>query len=457
MRRSSRLLQVPLCLVGVHFLLHLAHSLHGCVSVAFARLPRATPLPPQIVSDVPGTWAYDTMSRRVREEIVEKVVIGDNAGAAPFEAVKVEINALRDELSNAGSTALTHVPEAGGGPDLAAWRAIMEPHVTKGDTWLSAPWCVTEFYLYRRIAGILRYWSSGFDPFAKAKGAGLRSAVGSLDALAPRVLPVMASGDASGLFLSIALWGNRMDLSLWPAGANVASVAGAFQAVLDAAQEQLLADDTAAVEARLQALRARGGGIVDLIVDNAGFELCTDMLLADHLVASGAAKQVRFRVKHHPTFVSDALEVDVRSHIDELVAGGGDSARLARRWRQHLESGAWTLHADHFWAMPPAMWEMPEPLYQELASSSALAVVKGDANYRRVLGDRPWPLDTPFADVASYWPCPVLCLRTLKAELGCGMAKPLTDRAAAADPNWLVNGRWGVVQHFGPDEPAATR
>lgn len=388
------------------------------------------------------------MSRRVREEIIEKIVIRDNLGIASFEAAREGIEALCAELQSAGETPLTHVPEAGGGPDLEEWRSIMAPHVDAAETWLSAPWAVTEFYVYRRLAALLRYFENGIDPFAKAKAAGLGSALGSLEALAPKVIPVIDQADAGALFISIALWGNRMDLSLWPAGTNIASVEGAFQAVLDAATQQLLSDDTAAVEAHLASLRAGGGGVVDLIVDNAGFELCTDMLLADYLVTSGAAKTVRFRVKHHPTFVSDVIAADVLNHVQTLAAAeeGSKTAELAKRWQAHLASGAWTLHGDHFWAQPPPMWEMPEVLYQELSDTSNLAVVKGDANYRRVLGDRYWPLDTPFADIASSWPCPVVCLRALKAELGCGMPKAETDRAAAADSRWLVSGAWGVVQ-----------
>ena len=49
------------------------------------RLPRKTPMPPPIRSNVPETWAYDTMSRRVREEILDKVVYGDNEPALDGE------------------------------------------------------------------------------------------------------------------------------------------------------------------------------------------------------------------------------------------------------------------------------------------------------------------------------------------------------------------------------------
>jgi Damage-control phosphatase ARMT1-like domain len=55
------------------------------------------------------------------------------------------------------------------------------------------------------------------------------------------------------------------------------------------------------------------------------------------------------------------------------------------------------------------------------SGSSAMVFVKGDANYRRLLGDRTWPLDTPFGDVVSYFPVPVCALRTLKAEVSCYM------------------------------------
>jgi hypothetical protein len=46
----------------------------------------------------------------------------------------------------------------------------------------------------------------------------------------------------------------------------------------------------------------------------------------------------------------------------------------------------------------------------------------------------------------SYFPTTLCALRTLKAELGCGMVPAQTARAAALDPAWMVNGRFGVIQ-----------
>mmetsp|Transcript_26327 Transcript_26327/g.81994 ORF Transcript_26327/g.81994 Transcript_26327/m.81994 type:complete len:117 (-) Transcript_26327:162-512(-) len=92
------------------------------------------------------------------------------------------------------------------------------------------------------------------------------------------------------------------------------------------------------------------------------------------------------------------------------------------------------------------MWDMPRALAERLHKHK-LVVVKGDANYRRLLGDRPWPLDTDFDEVCGYFPTRLLALRALKAEVGLGLSAEAQERAEAADPNWLTNGKFGVVQY----------
>ena len=86
-----------------------------------------------------------------------------------------------------------------------------------------------------------------------------------------------------------------MDLSIWPADAANADI-DAFSSILESASENLLHDDFDKLADHCDSLRARGGGNVDIIVDNAGFELITDLALAQYLVQAGVAKKVRFQV-----------------------------------------------------------------------------------------------------------------------------------------------------------------
>lgn len=91
---------------------------------------------------------------------------------------------------------------------------------------------------------------------------------------------------------------------------------------------------------------------------------------------------------------------------------------------------------------------MPVDLYAEL-SRSDLLVSKGDANYRRWLGDRYWPFTTSFADIVAYRPVPLLALRVIKAEQLAGLGEGRQEQLDRLDPDWLYNGRWGVIQFVG--------
>ena len=216
------------------------------------------PLPPMLLSNEPGTWAHDTMSRRVRTEILGREVLEANAEVLEtMPEAKARLLELDAELAAAATTPLRHV--GGSGPDLETWRSLMGEYVDAGKTWLDAPWLVTEFYLYRRVMEALDYFGQAegqpVDPFAASKARGLESAFASMEALAPKVLATVEKGcvaDASGsfaasmaekgpfpeeelevglrLFTLISLWGNRMDLSLWPAGSD-GNVADAFGCV----------------------------------------------------------------------------------------------------------------------------------------------------------------------------------------------------------------------------------
>jgi Damage-control phosphatase ARMT1-like domain len=77
-------------------------------------------------------------------------------------------------------------------------------------------------------------------------------------------------------------------------------------------------------------------------------------------------------------------------------------------------------------------------------------VVKGDANYRRLLGDRVTPISFPFCEAMSYWPAEVhlIALRTCKAPLAVGITdEGLKLAEASGCVDWRNEGKCGVLQY----------
>ena len=151
-----------------------------------------------------------------------------------------------------------------------------------------------------------------------------------------------------------------------------------------------------------------------------GYELVSDILLGYVLIKTGVAKEVIFHTKGHPTFVSDATTADSVSTISFLSSAKRDSGEafaavnaLAEELNEFVCDGRFRFTEDLFWCQPTAFWDMPAHIQSRLAGS-CLCVVKGDANYGRLLGEREWPMDKPASEVLTYWPVPVCALRTLK-------------------------------------------
>ena len=95
---------------------------------------------------------------------------------------------------------------------------------------------------------------------------------------------------------------------------------------------------------------------------------------------------------------SDALAKDVMATCDYVESLGGPCVSVGRRWREHIAEGRWELKEVFYWAQPQPFWDMPAEVTTDL-QQSAMVFVKGDANYRRLLGDCEWELTTPFATV----------------------------------------------------------
>ena len=79
----------------------------------------------------------------------------------------------------------------------------------------------------------------------------------------------------------------RCDLSI-SAGSRQ-SASGDSILSLEGLADKILVNQT---EAAWLALHQAAGGLVDIVMDNAGYELFTDLCLADFLIASNMATQV---------------------------------------------------------------------------------------------------------------------------------------------------------------------
>lgn len=340
------------------------------------------PLPAPLCSDVPGTWAFATMSDRIRTDILARIFRENDF--SPLALSRLE--SLHDELKEAASTPLSLL-EDDGGPDVADWNSvILAPVLAARQTWLSAPWAVAEFYFYRRVMGAIGYFRNPVDPFTTQKRLGLSSSLTSMEALAMRVNASLRTADADPVpdllrFVLIALWGNRMDLSIWPVGSSHAAedaehARTGFSAILEAGQKFIIADDSYGLGSYVSSLPRSTR--YDIIVDNAGFELFCDLCLADFLVTSGLASCVYIHLKAHPTFVSDAMAKDVLETVSFLssVETSIDCCSLGKRWSNHIDANRWVLAEDFFWVQPSPLWEMPDHIVSHFSSSS-LCFVKG--------------------------------------------------------------------------------
>ena len=105
----------------------------------------------------------------------------------------------------------------------------------------------------------------------------------------------------------ICLWGNATDLSLLTnlSYDDIQKLQGAESR--KANEEKILVNDFAAAFACLKKAQASGASDrrIDVVLDNAGFELFVDLILAGYLLQSGLATQIVLHPKNMPWFVSD--------------------------------------------------------------------------------------------------------------------------------------------------------
>ncbi|KAI0196675.1 hypothetical protein EV127DRAFT_450524 [Xylaria flabelliformis] len=392
-----------------------------------------------------------------------------------------------------------------GHSDVALYNRELEALGTP--TWFAVPWLYCECYLYRRISTsftLSTHWKS-YDVFARQKINTFRSSRPAVLELAARYKDIVTQMKADEdrkkatnaddddvddearrlLFTEmceICLWGNATDLSLLTSLTyeDIQKLQGSE--ARKASEKNILVNDLPAAYETLR--RAQRDGKrerrVDIVLDNAGFELYVDLILAGYLLSSGLATVVVLHPKSIPWFVSDVLPGDFAALLGALANPRpfyetpsdeerlldktppplsekevGELGFLFQEWARFHAEGQLILRPNRFWTHPGSFWRVfaeGRDLIEDLCSSE-LVIFKGDLNYRKLTGDAAWDPTTPFAKaIGPLGPgsdVNVLALRTCKADVVVGLPPGVDERLRGDDGSgarkWAWSGKWAVV------------
>lgn len=393
---------------------------------ARASTSAAAPDAPVILSNEPGSFARSVLAKR-HPALVRQV-----RDAFPYSRRQHEaLDALLDEITNGVVERLAPAER-----DHERWAASGREYF--GRSWYDVPFLWAESYFYRRLLGAVGYFGAGpwqgVDPFAPFKKAELRGDAVEEELRALDALANAPAEERATALLHASLWGNRADL-----GFRV--VAGEPEAG-DAADPALVADDS---DLLWQLLPVGSGSTVAVVADNAGRELIPDLTLIDHLLEQRHADRVVLHVKPYPYYVSDATTADVVDCLRRLVEAPGEAGRTGGRLWKAMASGSLEVRTHPFFCAPQPYGEMPEDLRGEF-ESAALTILKGDLNYRRLVGDRTWDATASFADLTTYFPGAVAALRTLKSDVIVGLEEETLDALERSGDAWRISGTHALIQ-----------
>lgn len=376
--------------------------------------------------------------------------------------------------------------------DVELWNKALNQHKLNDGSlprWFDSPWLLVECYLYRQIKQIMLKSNhlKMFDPFVEQKQAACRSAILQMTAVANHLIAVEktikeatnhshpSERSQFSLFIQLALWANKSDLSISGMSADRIQLQKAtvdLRESLESLEENILCDNMSEVWFKAQSIKSqvkeRSQGnkpiFIDLVADNSGYELFVDfclihfltLMLCPQLDTSKEVFKVRIHVKRMPWFVSDTLRQDIDWLLNFLSNQDASLQALSKKWKVFIESKSWEIYDHKFWTLPDDYNEMEsvsEDLYK-LLSGSSLIIFKGDLNYRKLVGDRKWHLLTPFrVALRNFCPAPLVALRTAKADVVVGIEDvnlfaKINNNELPRD--WMLSGEYGQIQFVDP-------
>ncbi len=380
-------------------------------------------LPPFLMTSEEGSFARHTIEAR-KPAIINRILDDFDYN----RSIRAALLDLKDEMTKGKIRPLNEMSS-----DRVVWDHDMAPWI--GKTWLEIPWMLAETFFYRRVLEAVQYFQPGpwmgLNPYLRLKRKEIDSALEEFIAM---YTDTELGDDLQGFttMLNKALWGNRADLS------NLQT----FDSDMSTQSDSILRDDSERVYTFLR----EQPGAVAYLFDNVGKELYFDLALIDHLLTSGLAESVTCYLKNQPFFVSDAMPEDIFDLLGCLKVSEAEKIRgLADRLNKAIKKGTIRIETPPFFTTGRMYRELPKALKTQIGDHK-LAILKGDVNFRRLVGDRHWPYTTPFGQAAGYFPTSIVSLRTMKSELVVGLTQAQVNHLETeAEPDWLINGKRGMI------------
>ncbi|SCU86310.1 LAMI_0D01442g1_1 [Lachancea mirantina] len=354
-------------------------------------------------------------------------------------------------------------------------------------TWLTGGWLFCEVYLYRRMNVLFQAFNSWreFDIFNRLKQSTFHSSLFGVVELAIRYknLKTQLNGADQEMleilfkeFVEISLWGNATDLSLLTNATleDIKSIQGAE--ARKASESKIIVNDTAVAWKHLLGASNKR---VDFVLDNSGFEVYADLMLALFLLDTGVTELCNFHAKDIPYMVSDCRIRDFHELLDDLksptffdLTSLGSNAKAAREGldflvrsiESYVDAGKIVFTQDSFWSLDLDYWNLDASetkyhgaeIHKDFLKSD-LVIFKGDLNYRKLTGDRNWPRTTAWSTAIGPLAkngIKSLSLRTCKADvvvdLPPGCDEKLcqvwkTEKPSEPSSWWSSSGKYAVI------------
>ncbi|MHA5050436.1 damage-control phosphatase ARMT1 family protein [Streptomyces sp. SD15] len=378
---------------------------------------------PVILSNAPGSFPWSVLAER-HPALIRKVRDAFPYGPEQHRALDALLKSATDgAIEPLGTRAA----------DREQWERWGGPAYF-GRSWFDVPFLWSESYFYRQLLEAVGYFAPGpwrgIDPFRPFKLAEFDTPEADEELAALDELAHQSVEDQEVALLHGSLWGNRADLGFRMTGAEGETPT----------DSQLVANDSDVLRSLFS------GGTLCLVADNSGRELIPDLLLIDHLLRHRRVERTVLHVKPYPYYVSDATTADVVDALRHLTNAKGAAGESGRRLWSAMTDGRLTVRAHAFSCAPLPYADMPDDLRREFAEAD-VTVMKGDLNYRRLIGDRLRPATTPFAVPTAYFPGPVAALRTLKSDVIVGLdARTEAELVATEEQRWRTSGTHALIQ-----------